>query len=196
MRPQNMLYASIFAAGLGFSSAACAANAVVISIDKTSQRMIVSVDGATRYVWPVSTGRPGFDTPNGTFHPFRLDRDHHSTVYEDAPMPDSIFFTKTGDAVHGFFDTPHLGMAVSHGCVRLSPANAAVLYGLVEQAGLPDTTVIVHGRIPTRNAPIVARRQAPEGEASNGAPMPNGPPPFLAPLAATLSSIFGTTSTR
>jgi lipoprotein-anchoring transpeptidase ErfK/SrfK len=192
MRPQNILYASIFAAGLGFSSAACAANAVVISVDKTSQRMTVSVDGATRYVWPVSTGRPGFDTPNGTFHPFRLDPDHHSTVYDNAPMPDSIFFTKSGDAVHGFFDTPHLGMAVSHGCVRLSPPNAAVLYGLVEQTGLSDTTVIIHGRIPTRNAPIVARQQAPEGEAvENGTP-----PPFLAPLAATLSSIFGTTSTR
>jgi hypothetical protein len=85
-------------------------------------------------------------------------------------MPDSIFFTESGDAVHGFFDTPHLGMAVSHGCVRLSPANAAVLYGLVEQTGLSDTTVIVHGRIPTHNAPIVARRQAPKEEASNGAP--------------------------
>jgi hypothetical protein len=171
MRPQNILYASIFAAGLGlaFSSAASAANAVVISVDKTSQRMTVSVDGTTRYVWPVSTGRPGFDTPNGTFHPFRLDADHHSTVYDNAPMPHSIFFTETGDAVHGFFDTPHLGMAVSHGCVRLSPANAAVLYGLVAQTGLSDTTVIVHGRIPTRNAPIVAWRQAPaEGEASNG----------------------------
>jgi hypothetical protein len=206
MRAQNILYASIFAAGLGFSSAACAANAVVISVDKTSQRMTVSVDGYTRYVWKVSTGRPGFDTPNGTFHPFRLDRDHHSTVYENAPMPDSIFFTKSGDAVHGFFDTPHLGMAVSHGCVRLSPANAAVLYGLVEQTGLSDTTVIVHGRVPAHNAPIVARRQAPEGEASNrgpmqteadyGRPAPYGPPPFLAPLAATLASIFGTTSPR
>jgi hypothetical protein len=52
-------------------------------------------------------------------------------------------------------------MAVSHGCVRLSPANAAVLYGLVEQTGLPDTTVIVHGSIPTRYAPVEARRQAP-----------------------------------
>ena len=166
MRPLNVLYASIFAAGLGlaFSSAACA-KALVISVDKTSQRMTVSVDGGTRYVWPVSTGRPGFDTPNDIFHPFRLDADHHSTVYDNAPMPDSIFFTKTGDAVHGFFDTPHLGMAVSHGCVRLSPTNAAVLYGLVEQTGLPDTTVIVHGSIPTRNAPIVARRQAPaEGD--------------------------------
>jgi hypothetical protein len=76
--------------------------------------------------------------------------------------------------VHGFFDTPHLGMAVSHGCVRLSPANAAVLYGLVEQTGLPDTTVIVQGRIPARNAPIVARRQGPEGQASNEAPMQMG----------------------
>jgi lipoprotein-anchoring transpeptidase ErfK/SrfK len=74
---------------------------LVISVDKKSQRMTVSADGATRYVWPVSTGRPGFDTPNGTFQPFRLDRDHHSTVYDNAPMPDSIFFTKTGDAVYG-----------------------------------------------------------------------------------------------
>ena len=166
--PQSIVYASILAVGLGFSSAACA-NALVISVDKTSQRMTVSVDGAMRYVWPVSTGRPGFDTPNGTFHPFRLDRDHHSTEYDNAPMPDAIFFTNTGDAVHGFFDTPHLGMAVSHGCVRLSPANAAVLYDLVEQTGLPDTTVVVQGRVPARHASIVARRQAPEREASNGA---------------------------
>jgi hypothetical protein len=50
-------------------------------------------------------------------------------------------------------------MAVSHGCVRLSPANAAVLYGLVEQTGLSDTTVVVHGSIPTRNATTVARRR-------------------------------------
>jgi hypothetical protein len=170
--PQSIVYASIFAAGLGFSSAAYA-NALVISVDKTSQRMTVSVDGATRYVWPVSTGRPGFDTPNGKFHPFRLDRDHHSTEYDNAPMPDAIFFTNTGDAVHGFFDTPHLGMAVSHGCVRLSPANAAVLYELVEQTGLPDTTVIVQGRVPAHNAPTVARRRAPEREASNGALEPN-----------------------
>lgn len=206
MRPHTILYASIISAAVGFASAACAANTVVIAVDKTSQRMTVSVDGLTRYVWPVSTGRPGFDTPNGTFHPFRLDRDHHSTVYDNAPMPDSIFFTKSGDAVHGFFDTPHLGMAVSHGCVRLSPANAAVLYGLVEQTGLSDTEVVVRGRVPMRNAPLVARRQAPEGDASNGSPMqlePDygrspryAPAPLFAPLAATFASIFGAASTH
>ena len=42
---------------------------VVIQIDKSSQRMAVSVDGATRYNWPVSTGRGGYGTPSGVFHP-------------------------------------------------------------------------------------------------------------------------------
>jgi hypothetical protein len=119
-------------------------------------------------------------------------------------MPHSIFFTESGDAVHGFFDTPHLGMAVSHGCVRLSPANAAVLYDLVEHTGLADTTVIVHGRIPTRSASVVARRRAPQTEASNPAPRQaeadygrtaQGPQPFVSPLAA-LASIFGGTFAR
>jgi lipoprotein-anchoring transpeptidase ErfK/SrfK len=42
---------------------------VVVQIDKSSQRMAVSVDGMTRYNWPVSTGRSGYGTPNGVFHP-------------------------------------------------------------------------------------------------------------------------------
>ena len=42
---------------------------VVVEIDKSSQRMAVSVDGTTRYSWPVSTGRRGFGTPSGVFHP-------------------------------------------------------------------------------------------------------------------------------
>ena len=42
---------------------------VVVQIDKSSQRMAVSVDGATRYNWPVSTGRSGYGTPSGVFHP-------------------------------------------------------------------------------------------------------------------------------
>jgi hypothetical protein len=43
---------------------------------------------------------------------------HYSKEYENAPMPDSIVFTK-GDAIHEFTDTP-FSVAVSHGCVRLS----------------------------------------------------------------------------
>lgn len=40
-----------------------------VDIDKSSQRMSVRVDGAPRYSWPVSTGRGGYGTPSGTFHP-------------------------------------------------------------------------------------------------------------------------------
>jgi hypothetical protein len=153
MSSQTVLYASVVAAGLAFSSTAYAS--VLIAVDKTTQHMTVSVDGATRYDWPVSTGRPGFDTPNGTFHPQWMSQMHYSTQYEDAPMPHSIFFTK-GEAIHGFTDTPFGVAAVSHGCVRLPPRDAAVLYQIVSQQGMPNTTIVVRGRIPRR--PLVAQR--------------------------------------
>ncbi|MGY2809710.1 lipoprotein-anchoring transpeptidase ErfK/SrfK [Bradyrhizobium sp. USDA 4506] len=47
---------------------------VVVHIDKSSQRMAVSVDGARRYNWPVSTGRRGYGTPSGVFRPQMLAR--------------------------------------------------------------------------------------------------------------------------
>jgi hypothetical protein len=167
MRPHKTVFrAALLAAGLALPLAAPASANVLITIDKGSQRMLVQVDGATRYEWPVSTGRPGFDTPNGTFRPNRMEVMHYSNAYEDAPMPHSIFFDLNGHAIHGFSDTPHLGMAVSHGCVRLSPANAATLYDVVKAEGMANTTVIVRGRIPARGT-IVARREAPR-EATYG----------------------------
>jgi lipoprotein-anchoring transpeptidase ErfK/SrfK len=48
--------------------------------------MTVAVDGATRYVWPVSTGRAGYDTPNGTFKVNRMHADHLSQEWDNAPM--------------------------------------------------------------------------------------------------------------
>jgi len=47
--------------------------------------------------------------------------------------------------VHGYLDTRNLGMPVSHGCVRLDPANATKLYQLVEAQGVLNTTVVVSG---------------------------------------------------
>jgi lipoprotein-anchoring transpeptidase ErfK/SrfK len=41
---------------------------ILVHVDKTLQRMTVSVDGVPRYVWPVSTGGPHYDTPSGTFN--------------------------------------------------------------------------------------------------------------------------------
>lgn len=83
-----------FAALALMALSAVAEAKVLISIDKSTQRMTVSVDGATRWVWPVSTGRRGHATPAGSFQAFRMEEDHYSKEWDDAPMPHSIFFTK------------------------------------------------------------------------------------------------------
>ena len=147
MRPQPLVYASFLAAGLTLAFASAAFADVDISVDKTTQHMTVSVDGAMRYVWPVSTGRPDYNTPNGVFHPLWMSVLHHSKIYDDAPMPDSIFFTG-GYAIHGFTDTPFGVAAVSHGCVRLPRRDAAALFRLVKRDGMANTTIVIHGHIP------------------------------------------------
>ena len=55
--------------------------------------MTVADDGTVLYTWPVSTGMADYDTPTGEFKPFRMERDHFSREWDDAPMPYSIFFT-------------------------------------------------------------------------------------------------------
>src|SRR5215210_493397 len=105
---------------------------VVVHISKASQRMSVSVDGAQRYVWRVSTGRAGFGTPSGVFRPQMLARSWFSRKYYNSPMPHSIFYHK-GYAIHGTNYLSRLGGPASHGCVRLHPSNAAVLFGLVQR---------------------------------------------------------------
>ena len=127
-----------------FASGAAQANDS-ITVDKNAQLMTVAVDGVERYQWPVSTGNPSHETPNGTFRTFRMEADHFSKEFDDAPMPHSIFFTKVGHAIHGTESEGRLGTPVSHGCVRLSRANASTLYALVEQQGVLNTTVTLTG---------------------------------------------------
>ena len=120
-----------------------AAAAIVVHVDRDSQRMEVIVDGAPRYNWRVSTARRGYITPPGTYHPQRLAVRWYSSKYDNSPMPHSIFF-HGGYAIHGTYEISRLGHAVSHGCVRLDPANAAILYGLVERERPGNTTIVVH----------------------------------------------------
>ncbi len=120
---------------------------VVVTIDKSTQRMTVEVDNHLRWIWPVSTGQLAHDTPSGRYTAFRMEADHFSKEWDDAPMPHSIFFSPTGHAIHGYLNTRRIGSPVSHGCVRLEPANAAKLYELVEQQGLPNTKVVVTGDV-------------------------------------------------
>ena len=103
---------------------------VVVQIDKSSQRMAVSVDGMKRFSWPVSTGRRGYGTPSGVFHPQLMARRWYSRKYYNSPMPHSIFFYH-GFAIHGTNELARLGGPASHGCVRLHPSNAATLFALV-----------------------------------------------------------------
>ncbi|MBX9711539.1 MAG: L,D-transpeptidase [Xanthobacteraceae bacterium] len=124
-------------------SPVCAA--VAIDVDKSAQQMTVSVDGVTRYTWPISSGNPSHETPNGSFRTFRMEEDHYSKEFDDAPMPHSIFFTKQGHAIHGTDSVNRLGTPVSHGCVRISRANAQTLWDLVKARGLLNTTVRLTG---------------------------------------------------
>jgi L,D-transpeptidase catalytic domain len=126
------------------ASSAAQAN-IAITVDKNNQMMTVAVDGVERYHWPVSTGNPSHETPNGSFRTFRMEADHFSKEFDDAPMPHSIFFTKVGHAIHGTESESRLGTPVSHGCVRLSRANATTLYDLVEKQGVLNTTVTLTG---------------------------------------------------
>jgi hypothetical protein len=130
---------------------------LLIQIDKSTQRMTVTRDGEELYVWPVSTGGRGYETPDGTFKPFRMEADHYSDEYDEAPMPHSIFFTQTGVAIHGTYEQRNLGKAVSHGCVRLSLKNAATLWALVKNEKMANTKVVLSGGSPGRTPPAVAR---------------------------------------
>ncbi len=115
---------------------------VLVRVSRGSQTMEVSVDGAPFYTWRVSTGRPGFGTPAGVFHPQRMAARWFSTVYYNAPMPHAIFFYG-GFAIHGSYDIARLGGPASHGCIRLHPNAAAILFDLVQRQGMRNTTIVV-----------------------------------------------------
>jgi len=124
------------------SCASTAQAALLIYIHKSSQRMDVVVDGIRRFRWPVSTGRGGFGTPGGVYHPQMLARSWFSRRYYNSPMPYAIFFHR-GYAIHGTYELSRLGGPASHGCVRLHPYNAAILFSLVREEGFRTTRIVV-----------------------------------------------------
>lgn len=129
---------------------------VVIKVDKSTQTLSVDVNGQERYEWPVSTARSGYTTPNGTYHPQRMAKKWYSHQYDMSPMPHSIFF-KGGYAIHGSYETSHIGRPASHGCVRLSPKHAAKLYSLVKN-NRDDTKIVVTGQRPSHTHVARAHR--------------------------------------
>ncbi len=117
------------------------ARKIEIVIDKKTQRMVVYVGGEKRHEFTVSTGRAGYTTPSGTFRPSSMHKMAISVKYGNTPMPHTIFFTRVGHAIHATTAVKQLGRVASHGCIRLSPENAKLLYQLVQQMGLENTTI-------------------------------------------------------
>ena len=144
---------------------------VDIRVDLTTQTMTVSSESGT-YVWPVSSARRGYVTPRGVYKPYRLAKMHYSRKYDMAPMPHSIFF-RDGYAIHGTNVARNLGRPASHGTIRLSKANAAALYAMVQKEGAtiaingtPQHTMVASAKVKTKVAKkktgtVVARTRQP-----------------------------------
>jgi hypothetical protein len=77
---------------------------------------------------PVSSGTTGRETPAGVFSVVQKDKDHHSSLYDDAWMPNMLRITWNGIALHG---GPLPGYAASHGCVRMPFGFAEKLFDKV-----------------------------------------------------------------
>ena len=103
---------------------------VHIEISKSSQRM----------TFRVSTGKDGYAKPSGSFRALSMKLMHYSKKFDNAPMPHSIFF-RGGYAIHATNAVRDLGRPASHGCVRLSPKDAAALYALVEKMGMRNVSI-------------------------------------------------------
>ena len=130
-----MVWSGRLAIGLVLSAAAGAASAQVrIDVDLGAQIMRVAAGSGESYAWPISSGALGRATPRGEFRPYALYPMVHSWKYGNEPMPYSIFFYGQY-AIHGTMETDQLGRPASHGCIRLSPRDAATLYGLVSREG-------------------------------------------------------------
>jgi lipoprotein-anchoring transpeptidase ErfK/SrfK len=95
----------------------------IVSI-KTQQVTFYDADGWILRA-PVSTGVTGRETPAGIFAVIEKDKDHHSSMYDDAWMPNMQRITWNGIALHG---GPLPGYAASHGCVRMPYGFAEKLF--------------------------------------------------------------------
>ena len=130
------------------SESQSAGSTIHVTIDKSRQRMTVALDGVTKYEWPVSTGKAGYSTPSGAYTATSMNEIWYSKEWDNAPMPHSVFFRKDGYAIHGSLEVRNLGRPASHGCVRISPENAATFFALVKKVGLKNTEVVLTGVTP------------------------------------------------
>ena len=143
---------------------------VVIVVNKSTQRLSVSVDGTPRYEWPVSTARQGYNTPNGTYGVERMAVSWFSRRYDWSPMPHSIFFDG-GYAIHGTYEMAAWArrprMAAS-ACIRTTPPRC---YNLVQQNRGATRIVVTGGGGPSAFYTRACGRRAPSAAPRGAAPI-------------------------
>jgi hypothetical protein len=105
--------------------------AIIVSIP--DQRVHVYRNGIRIAVSTCSTGKPGHSTPTGVFTILEKDKNHHSSTYNNAPMPNMNRLTWSGVAIHAGM-LP--GYPASHGCIRL-PLRFSELLFTVTHVGTP-----------------------------------------------------------
>jgi lipoprotein-anchoring transpeptidase ErfK/SrfK len=106
---------------------------VIAVASTTTHTTQIYYNGALQYNWPISSGRPGDDTPDGSY----LTIEKANPVQMTGPgysisVPWSVRFTFSGDYYHdAYWSVGEQGFDnVSHGCVNLSPANAETYYNM------------------------------------------------------------------
>lgn len=117
---------------------------LIVVASTAKHHMRLYRDGTLFRRWPISTGRPGDNTPNGTY----LTIEKHNPVLMKGPgyrieVPWSVRFTWTGDYLHdAFWSVGEQGFTnVSHGCVNMSPADAKIYYKMA----VPGDPVTITG---------------------------------------------------
>ena len=115
---------------------------ITIEVSRNAQKMNVYVAGQLAHTWAVSTGRKGFKTPSGAYRPTWMTTMWRSKQWNNAPMPNAVFF-REGYAIHATNETGNLGRPASHGCVRLAPKNAALLFQMIRAHGEKKTKIVV-----------------------------------------------------
>jgi hypothetical protein len=159
---------------------------MTMAIDLARQRAYVYRGGVRIGATAISSGKPGYETPTGTFTVLQKDKDHYSKKYHHAPMPYDLRLTWEGISVHG----GHLpGYPASHGCVRLPIAFSRALFN---EASLGMMVTITDRESATGEGLIVAETALPRGESErpllsreilSAGGYQSGPPAALAPSA-------------
>lgn len=124
---------------------------VRIRVNLTTQRLTIEGPEVNKS-FRISSGlAPKYATPGSgkCFAPDFIEAVHYSSLYNKAPMPNSVFYNGN-IAIHGTEAEWLLGKPASHGCIRLSKANAKTLYDVVKANGKSNASICVEGKTPVQ----------------------------------------------